>query len=157
VIVDQLEQIWQALLDLTAQFVMPDWGVLVGVIPVALVVLVVGPLLTLLALYWLVYLVRKPRTRARFVDGPTPAPRGDDGLPLFPSGEPYSSSSGLVYAPGTVRADDGEKLMVICPMCGLGRLAEIDTCGNCGLVLKVIPRARGAPPAGPPPGGAAIA
>jgi hypothetical protein len=157
VIVDQLEQIWQALLDLTAQFVMPDWGVLVGIIPVALVVLVVGPLLTLIVLYWLIYLVRKPRTHTTFLEGPTQAPLGEGGLPVFPPGEPYSASTGLVYAPGTTEADDGERLMVICPMCGLGRLAEVDTCGNCGLVLKVVPRARVARPAGPPPGGAAIA
>lgn len=156
-IVDQLEQLWQALLDLTAQFVMPDWGVLVSVIPVLLVVLVVGPLITLLAALWFVYVIRKPRTRARFVDGPIPAPLDEQGQPVFPPGEPYSAATGLVFPAGVSRTSDGERLMVICPKCGLGRLAEIDTCGNCGLVLKVVPRARVARPSGPPPGGAAVA
>ena len=34
-----------------------------------------------------------------------------------------------------------DELAVACPMCGLGRPAIIDTCTNCGLVLKVKPRA----------------
>ena len=40
-----LERIWTSLLELTAQFVTPDWGVLIGLIPVAIVVLVVVVLL----------------------------------------------------------------------------------------------------------------
>jgi predicted RNA-binding Zn-ribbon protein involved in translation (DUF1610 family) len=51
-----------------------------------------------------------------------------------------------------------DELAVICPMCGLGRAAIIDTCTSCGLVLKVKPRAvavRTTP--GPKPGGAAAA
>ena len=51
-----------------------------------------------------------------------------------------------------------DELAVICPMCGLGRAAIIDTCTNCGLVLKVKTRAiavRTTP--GPKPGGAAAA
>ena len=40
-------------------------------------------------------------------------------------------------------------------MCGLGRSALVDTCTNCGLVLKVKPRAIAVrPTAGPKPGGA---
>jgi len=40
-----LERIWTNLLELTAQFVTPDWGVLIGLIPVAIVVLVAVVLL----------------------------------------------------------------------------------------------------------------
>ena len=47
---------------------------------------------------------------------------------------------------------------MICPMCGLGRSALIDTCTNCGLVLKVKTRAVAVrTTAGPKPGGAAAA
>jgi hypothetical protein len=157
VIVDQLNQIWQSLLDLTAQFVMPDWGKLIGYLPVILVVFVIGPLLTILALGWVVYALRKPRTRTRFVEGPRPAELDASGRPVFPAGEPYSPATALIYPAGQVRDERGEPLLVVCPMCGLGRSAEIDTCGNCGLVLKVIPRARALRAAGPPPGGASAA
>jgi hypothetical protein len=157
VIVDQLNQVWNALLDFTALFVIPDWGALVGLIPVFLLLGVVGPLLTLLALYWLIYGVRRPRTTVRFDDGPRPAPVDAEGRPVFPPGEPYSPASGLIYPAGAIRDAAGDLLLVVCPMCGLARAAEIDTCGNCGLVLKVVPRARALRPAGPPPGGASIA
>ncbi len=156
-IVDQLNQVWNALLDFTARFVMPDWAGLITLIPVILLVLVVGPLVTLLAFYWFVYVVRRPRTRVRFDEGPRPAPLDAAGQPVFPPGEPYAPATGLLYPPGSIRDDRGELLLVTCPMCGLGRAAEIDTCGNCGLVLKVVPRARAMRPAGPPPDGATIA
>ena len=156
-ILDQLDQVWNAILDLLALLVMPDWANLISLIPVILLVLVVGPLLTLLALYWLVHVVRKPRTAVRFDGGPRVAALDADGHPVFPPGEPYSPASGLIYPAGRIRDDAGELLMVVCPMCGLGRAAEIDTCGNCGLVLRVVPRARALRPAGPPPGGATLA
>jgi len=157
VIVDQLNQVWNSLLELTSRLVIPDWGGLVGLMPVILLLLVVGPLVTLLALYWFIYIVRRPRTSVRFEDGPRPAALDADGRPVYPIGEPYSPRSGLIYPAGQLRDDQGELLMVVCPMCGLGRAAEVDTCGNCGLVLKVVPRARAMRPAGPPPGGASIA
>ena len=156
-IVDQLEQVWNSLLEFTAQFVIPDWGGLVALIPVFLLVGVVGPLVTLLALYWLIYVVRRPRTKVRFDEGPRPALLDAEGKPVFPPGEPYSPREALIYPAGQIRDDQGELLMVVCPMCGLGRAAEIDTCGNCGLVLRVVPRARALRPAGPPPGGASLA
>ena len=81
--------------------------------------------------------------------------------PACPSSRPASPTAcaiGTIYPPGTTRCDrDGEPLSVICPMCGIGRDAAITTCGNCGLVLKVEQRARVLRPAGPPPGGAAVA
>jgi len=63
----------------------------------------------------------------------------------------------LVHPFGTARTDDGEDLAVVCPMCRVERLAQISTCGNCGLVLNVKRGIEIARPAGPPPGGAAIA
>ena len=44
-----LEDIWNSLLELSSQFIIPDWGALVGLIPVGLLLLV------LLYLAWLVF------------------------------------------------------------------------------------------------------
>lgn len=157
-IVQQLGNLWTQLLDVTSKLVIPDWGSLVGLLPIFLVIGVLGPLITLLALVWFVYVVRRPRTHVSFEEGPRQAPVGPDGRPEFPTGEPYCLAHALVYPSGATRCPiDGELLSVICPKCGLGRPADIDTCGNCGLVLKVVPRARVLRPAGPPPGGAAAA
>ena len=155
--IDALDQAWTQLLTFITNLVIPDWGALVSLLPIFLLVGVVGPIVTLLAVYWFVYAVRRPRTRVRFDDGARPALL-EAGLPAFPPGRPYCPRHALVHPPGATACEvDGEPLAVVCPMCGLGREAEIDTCGNCGLVLKVVPRARALSPAGPPPGGAAVA
>ena len=93
------------------------------------------------------------------MDGPLLAPIGEDGQPVFQPGLPHCRRDALVFASGTTRCDRcGDDLAVVCPMCGLGRSALIDTCSDCGLVLKVKPRAvvvQSTP--GPRPGGAAVA
>ncbi len=156
-LIDALSQAWDGLLKFMEQFVIPDWGSLVGLLPIFLLVGVVGPLLTLLLLAWVVYFVRKPRTRVRFADDARPAAL-EAGAPVFPPGLPYCPRHALIHPSGATRCEiDAEPLAVVCPMCGLGREAEVDTCGNCGLVLKVVPHSRALRPAGPPPGGAAVA
>ncbi len=67
---DALSSFWQSLLDLTSQVVIPDWAALVGLLPVFFVLLVLGPLVTLLAFLWLVYIVRRPRPTIEFDEGP---------------------------------------------------------------------------------------
>lgn len=152
-----VENLWTGLLQFIEKLVVPDWGALINLLPLFLVLGVIGPLLSLGMLAWGWYFLRKPRATVRYVEGPTQALRGEDGQPMFPRGLPYSASTALIYQPGRTRGDAGEDLSVICPMCGIGRAAHIDTCGGCGLVLKVEPRARLIAPIGPPPGGAAIA
>ncbi len=101
----------------------------------------VAPFLTFLALGTVIYLVRKPRVSVAFEEGPRAAEIGPGGEPVFPVGLPYCRRDGLVYPSGTHRCETcHDQLAVICPMCGLGRSALIDTCSNCGLVLKVKPR-----------------
>ena len=158
-LIETLNQIWTQILDVTSIFVMPDWGFLISMLPVIIVLALVGPFLTALALGTVVYLVTKPRTKVSFVEGPRVAEIGPGGEPVFPVGLPHCRRHGLVYEPGMVRCDtDGEPLTVICPMCGLGRQALVDTCTNCGLVLKVKPRAVAIRrTSGPKPGGAAAA
>jgi hypothetical protein len=156
---DQISHLWTQALGLIAKVVSPDWGSLIGLLPFFLLIGVIGPLISILALLWMYYFVRRPRTRVRFVEGPRQAAIATDGLPLFPVGEPYDIRTGLIYPSGTTQNDAGETLSVTCPMCTIARFADVTTCHNCGLVLKVDRRVavRTLQPAGPPPGGAAAA
>jgi hypothetical protein len=158
-IVDALNGFWNTILDITKMCVIPDWSSVVGLLPLLIFLGVVGPLVTFTILGIFVYQVAKPRTKVRVEEGPHVARVGADGQPIFPPGLPFCRRHGLVYTSGSLRCDhDGEELAVICPMCGLGRPAMIDTCTNCGLVLKVKPRAvTVGRAAGPKPGGAAAA
>jgi hypothetical protein len=159
-IVDQLGQIWNQILAFLAPLVIPDWGALVGLLPIFLVIGVLGPLLSLLALAWVVYAIRRPRARLAVLEGPYPAPLDDAGEPVYPTGQPYCARDGLIYPFGQTTCDRcSDELVVSCPKCGIGRQARIRTCANCGLILQIDKSAqqRSLRPAGPPPGGAAVA
>ena len=158
-IVDTLEQAWSSLLQIMAQFVIPDWNAIIGLLPLLVFVGLVGPLLTFLPLGVLIYQFRKPRVKVGIVEGPRVAEMGADGEPIFPPGLPFCRRDALIYPSGTNRCDTcRDELAVTCPMCGLGRRAIIDTCSNCGLVLNVKRRPVPVRPAsGPRPGGAAVA
>lgn len=158
-IIDVLNQIWTQILDVTAVFVTPDWGALIGLLPVFIMIGLIGPFLTFLILGSVIYLVRKPRVRITFEEGPRVAEIGPGGEPVFPVGLPFCRRDSVVYPSGTLRCETcRDDLGVTCPMCGLGRSALLDTCTNCGLVLKVNTRAVAVhKTAGPKPGGAAAA
>ena len=158
-LVDVLNSIWSQILQVTSLFVMPDWGILISALPVLIVLGLVAPFLTFLALGTVIYLARKPRVKVRFEEGPRVAEIGPDGEPVFPIGLPHCRRDGLVYQSGTLRCGrchDG--LAVVCPTCSLGRSGLVETCPNCGLALKVKSRAIAVrTSAGPKPGGAAVA
>ena len=156
-ILDQLQQWWTAILDFMSKLMVPDWGSLVALMPIFLLIGVVGPILTLLVLAWFIYVVRRPRARVALAEARRPAPLDADGNPVFPTGEPYSPSERMIYEPGATRSDTGETLLVACPKCTLVRNASEDTCGNCGLTFTINPTVRLARRAGPPPGGRAAA
>jgi hypothetical protein len=158
-IIEFLNQIWTQILDVTALFVTPDWGFLISMLPVMVLLGLVMPFLTGLAILTVAYLVTKPRAKVAFEEGPRPAEIGPGGEPVFPVGLPHCRRDALIYPSGTLRCDTcHDELAVICPMCGMGRVARIDTCSNCGLVLKVKTRAVAVrTTAGPKPGGAAAA
>ncbi len=157
-IVDALEDIWNKILEVTALFVTPDWNSIIGMLPVLVFIGVVGPFVTFTMLGTVIYLVRKPRVKVQFAEGPRVAELGADGQPIFPPGLPHCRRHGLIYPSGTVRCEQARELLAVtCPMCGLGRDAEIDTCTNCGLVLQVKPRAIAIRTSGPRSGGAAAA
>ena len=141
---DAIGQIFQGVIDFLSPIVLPEWKALVDLFPVFLLIGVVGPLLSLLVLGWVIYFIGKPRSRIPYT-APTAQPaRIVDGRPVYPPGE-------------TRCAIDKRDLAVICPKCETGRPAYIDTCGTCGLVLKIDRAVPALRPAGPPPGGAAAA
>ena len=155
--IDALQSAWHGFLQLLSGIIIPDWGGLIGLLPVLLLIGVVAPAVSLLALGWFVYVLRAPRARVRLEFGVTHA-LSQDGRAVYPDGEPYCPVDALVYPSGSVRCDTcGRDLFVRCPKCSTGRDAAITTCGNCGLVLRIENRARTLRPAGPPPGGAAAA
>jgi hypothetical protein len=155
---DAIGQLVTNILNALTPILSPDWGALVGLLPIFLVIGVVGPAISLLLLGWLIYLARAPRSRIPYVAPAPMAAQLVDGVPRYPTGEPYCPVDQLVYPFGATRCDRcGRDLAVICPKCGIGREATIDTCGNCGLVLRIEPRTRALAPVGPPPGGAAAA
>jgi len=154
-VLEQLNEMWSNFIEATSGFVVPDWGQLINLLPLFLVAGVVGPILTIIMLFWVRYWILKPRVSAGYADTRRPAAIGDDGQPVFPAGEPYSLSERMIYEAGATRSESGEELLVACPKCGLVRSAAIDTCGNCGLSFTITPPTRTIRPAAPPPGGRA--
>ena len=158
-IIDQIEKFWTDTLGFLSTIIIPDWAGLIALLPLFLLIGVVGPLLSIILLAWLGYGVTKPRTKVKYDEGIVrTAPLNYLGEPIFPAGEPYCPSDGLVYPSGATRCErDKTPLSVRCPKCELVREARVDACGNCGLVLKIEPRALIIANDGPPPGGAALA
>ena len=157
--IQPLSDAWNAFLEFSSKLIIPDWGSLIGLLPLLLLIGVLGPIVTILILGWVIYLIRRPMVPVTYDDGPRKAELDADGRPIFPPGLPHCLADGLIYPFGATRCgEDGNELWVRCPMCDLGRSASIKTCGNCGLVLNVKNRAMViGPAAGPPSGGAAAA
>jgi hypothetical protein len=155
---DAIGELFQGFINLLQPLLIPDWRALIDLLPVLLLIGVVGPLLSLLMLGWVLYFLGKPRSRIPYQE-PRPRPAElIDGEPVYPAGEPYCAFNKLVFPSGTSRCSECERdLTVTCPKCGTGRQAWIDTCGTCGLVLKIDRTVPALRPAGPPPGGAAVA
>jgi len=157
-VIDEISKLWTDFLGFLSTIIIPDWAGLIALLPVFVLIGVVGPLLTLGVLGWMGFEVTKPRAKVRYDEGTKVAPLDYLGQPIFPAGEPYCPTDGLIYPSGAVRCErDGTPLSVQCPKCSLVREAAVDTCGNCGLILKIAPRAMIVATDGPPPGGAAAA
>jgi hypothetical protein len=157
-VIDEIGKLWSDFLGFLSTIIIPDWAGLIALLPVFVFIGLVGPLLSLGVLAWLGYGVTKPRARVKYEEGTKIAPLDYLGQPIFPSGEPYCPTDGLIYPSGTIRCDrDDVPLLVRCPKCSLVREAALDTCGSCGLILRIAPRAMIVATDGPPPGGAAAA
>jgi hypothetical protein len=153
---------WTAFLQWLQTILIPDWSGLIALLPILIIIGVVGPALSLLALYWFYVLVTNRRGKVR-VDDPAPvaAAQLPDGSYDFPPNAPYCSTHNLIY-PATARECpiDSEELQVRCPVDNTVRVASQQVCRTCGTryqlgaaLSPVVVSRRGAPPAG----GAAIA
>ena len=157
-ITDQIEKFWTDFLGFLSTIIIPDWAGLIALLPLFVLIGIVDPILSIVLLAWLGYSVTKPRTKVTYEEGVRTAPLNHLGAPIFPAGEPYCPSDGLIYPFGTTQCDrDKTPLSVRCPKCELVREASVQACGNCGLVLKIEPRALIIASDRPPPGGAALA
>ena len=94
-----LESFFNELLELTSFFILPNWNdVIQHMLPAAVVLFLVGPILTLLVLYWLYQWVHMPRFHVRPAEVvPVPVPRDEAGQPVIPASVPYCSFDGLLY------------------------------------------------------------
>ena len=153
---------WTAFLNWLQTILVPDWNGLIELLPILLILGVLGPGLTLLALYWMYVTFTSKRGKVRIEDRqPEPAPRAADGTPLFPPNVPYCPTHELLYPASYTSCEvDGEELSVRCPVDDTIRVAGQQLCRTCGTryqlgasLAPVVVRRRGQPPAG----GAAIA
>lgn len=153
---------WTYFLDWLTTVLVPNWTELVNMLPFWVVLGVVGPILSLLMLAWVWHFLRKPRARVRTSEPEAvAAPRGADGLAVFPANVHFCIEHSLIYPPSRERCEiDGMDLNVRCPVDGTVRDASIQTCSGCG--TKFVLGASSVPAlvvrrAGPPEGGAAVA
>jgi hypothetical protein len=73
-LVNHVDQLWSGLLDFVSKLVSPDWGALIGLLPLFVLVGVIGPLVSLIALRWAWYFLVKPRTRLRMLESTSASP-----------------------------------------------------------------------------------
>ena len=158
-IIEQIQKFWADFLGFLSTIIIPDWAGLIGLLPLFILIGGVGPILSIVLLAWLGYGVTKPRTKVKYDEGVVrTAPLNHLGEPIFPAGEPYCPNDGLVYPFGATQCErDKTPLNIRCPKCELVRQASVEACGNCGLILKMDPRALIVVTDRPPPGGAALA
>lgn len=153
---------WTFVLDQLTKVLVPDWSGLIGLLPFLLIVGVLGPILSLLALAWAWHWVTRRRAHVKVVEPePRPAALDASGQPVFPANVPYCAEHRLVFPASAVRCTvDGADLSVRCPVDHTVRDAAIQTCTACGTRFVLGAASTSAlvrRTAGPPPGGAAVA
>ena len=153
---------WTAFLDWLTTVLVPSWGELIDLLPFLVVVGVIGPIVTIVALAWVWYLLHRTRGHVdRQEAQAVPAPRGDDGAAIFAPSVPYCEEHALIYPPRATNCEvDREDLSVVCPVDGTVRSATVQVCPGCGTryvlgvnTSPVVVTTTG----GPPAGGAAVA
>lgn len=145
------------LLELLEALLIPDWTNLIAFVPWLLMFGLVGPLLSLLVLYWLYVAIKAPRGRVRIDDPqPQPAALAADGTPAYPPSTPYCPTHQLVYPPSARECHiDGQELLVRCPVDEMVRVAGQQVCRSCGTryelgasLSPVVVKRHGRPPEG---------
>ena len=141
---------------------MPDWGGLIGLLPLFIIIGLLGPIVTLVALMWVWHSLHRRRGHVRLEEmAALPAPMDVEGRPSFPANVPYCEEHALLF-PARARTCriDGDLLRVSCPVDGTVRPAEVQTCPACGtrfVLGATAPSLMVASQGGPPEGGAAAA
>jgi hypothetical protein len=153
---------WTAFLNWLSTILIPDWNGLIELLPILLILGVLGPGITLLALYWMYHRLNQRRGKVRWDEPqPTVVEPQADGSYIYPVNAPYCPTHHLVF-PGTatVCSIDGEELRVRCPVDDSIRVASQQLCRTCGTryqlgasLAPIVIRRSGTPPAG----GAAVA
>ena len=153
---------WTAFLQWLQTIIIPDWNGLIGLLPLLLIVGVVGPGLTFLALYWMYVRMTNKRGKVRtYEPEPVAAQELADGTFAYPPNAPYCPTHHLIY-PAAYRTCtiDGQELLVRCPVDESVRVAEQQLCRTCGTRYQLgaalgplAVRGHGRPPEG----GAAVA
>jgi hypothetical protein len=153
---------WTAFLTWLTDVIVPNWTELVGMLPLFIILGVVGPILTLIAVMWAWHFLKRRVGHARVaIPEVVAAPRDANGLPVIPPNVPYCASHGLIYPPERTTCEvDGSNLLVRCPVDATVREAAIKTCTACG--TKYVLGAAKTPllvtrSGKPPAGGAAAA
>ena len=153
---------WTAFLDWLTTVLVPSWSELITLLPIFIVGLVIGPIVTIILLMWGWYLIKRRRGHVKRAERqPVPALLGADGAAVFAPNVPYCEDHALVYPPRATECHiDGATLSVSCPVDGTVRVAEIDVCSACGTKFKLGVGSSAltvTSAGGPPEGGAAIA
>jgi hypothetical protein len=104
-IVDVLNQIWNPDPGGHVHLLTPDWSFVIALLPIIIVLGLVMPYLTGLAIGTGAYLVTKPRVKLAFEEGPRVAEIGPGGEPVFPVGLPHCRRDALVFESGTLRCE----------------------------------------------------
>lgn len=153
---------WGQILEWLQGIIVPDWNGLFLLLPILLFVGLTGPILSLLALYWLyhAFIDRGGQVHIDEVEA-APAELRADGTPIFPPNVPYCVEHELIFPPTARNCSvDGDLLIVRCPVDDNVRTADEQICRVCGTryqlgasVAPVVVRRRRQPPEG----GAAIA
>jgi len=153
--------LWTQILQFLAKIIIPDWGTVIAVLPILLIIGVMGPVATLIVIGWAVEFVRRRRGHVRLARVEVQAVARDPlGVPMVPPNLPYCPLDALVFAPRDTRCSAcGRDLEVRCPVDGTVRPAARQVCSACGtrFVLGELPALVAATHGGPPPGGAAAA
>jgi len=153
--------LWTQILQFLAKVIIPDWGTVIAVLPILLVVGLLGPILSLVALGWVIELIRPRGGRVRLARIEVQSAERDAlGVPIVPANVPYCPRDALVFGPRETRCSAcGRDLDVRCPVDGTVRPAARQVCSACGTryVLGELPALVAATRGGPPPGGAAVA
>jgi hypothetical protein len=153
---------WTSFLDWLTTVLVPAWGELIGLLPYLAFATIAGPILTIVAVMWVWYLVKRRRGRIKRAEAqPVAAVLDAEGRPVFPANVPYCKDHALIFPPRARQCTmNGYSLSVACPVDGTIRNAEVDTCAACGTKYK-LGATSGAVTVlssdGPPEGGAAIA